>query len=83
MGPDWRQECPKCSVTVRQTARGWDFDPSFGCVDLRGTQWGRTFEFQWCPTLAAAMPVDFLWPGVSHKEAVEEAMAAAAKPKNR
>jgi hypothetical protein len=29
------------------------------------------------------MPVDTLWPGVSHKKAVEEAMAAAATLKNK
>jgi hypothetical protein len=29
------------------------------------------------------MPVDAFWLGVSHKNEVEEAMAAAPKPKNK
>jgi hypothetical protein len=76
-------KCPKCPVTVYKTDRGWNFDPSIGCIDLCGTQWGKRFEFQWCPSLAAAMPVDAFWLGVSHKKEVEEAMAAAPKPKNK
>jgi hypothetical protein len=29
------------------------------------------------------MPVDAFWLGVSHKKEVEEAMAAATRPKNK
>jgi hypothetical protein len=70
-------KCPKCPITVYKTGTGWNFDPSFGCIDLKGTQWGRTSEFQWCPTLAAAMRPDAAWPGVTQREHVEKAIAAA------
>ena len=76
--------CPKCSVVVYQTASGgWRFDPPTGCVDLEGTEWGAKGEFEWCPTLAVAMPDEVFWPGQSHRDHVmrvaEQAQAGAKK----
>jgi hypothetical protein len=67
---------------VRETpSGGWRFDPSIGCVDLQGTEWAAKGEFQWCPTLAAAMPDELFWPGQSHRDHViqvaEQARARA------
>jgi hypothetical protein len=63
--------CPKCSVVVLETASGgWRFDPPTGCVDLQGTEWGAKGEFEWCPTLAVAMPDEVFWPGQSHRDHV-------------
>src|SRR5258705_5717395 len=74
--------CPKCSVVVFETASGrWRFDPPTGCVDLQGTEWGAKGEFEWCPTLALAMPDEVFWPGQSHRDHVmrvaEQAQAGA------
>ena len=74
--------CPKCPVVVHQTgSRGWVFDPPAGCVDLEGTEWGANGEFEWCPTLAIAMPDEVFWPGQSHRDHVirvaEQAQAGA------
>jgi hypothetical protein len=74
--------CPKCSVVVYETASGgWRFDPPTGCVDLEGTEWGAKGEFEWCPTLAVAMPDEVFWPGQSHRDHVmrvaEQAQAGA------
>jgi hypothetical protein len=76
--------CPKCSVVVYQTASGgWRFDPPTGCVDLEGTEWGAKGEFEWCPTLAVAMPDEVFWPGQSHRDHVmrvaERAQAGKTK----
>jgi hypothetical protein len=76
--------CPKCSVVVFETASGgWRFDPPTGCVDLQGTEWGAKGEFEWCPTLAVAMPDEVFWPGQSHRDHVmrvaEQAQAGAKK----
>src|ERR1700730_13976668 len=77
--------CPKCSVVVYQTASGgWRFDPPTGCVDLEGTEWGAKGEFEWCPTLAVAMPDEVFWPGQSHRDhvmRVAERAQAGAKTK--
>jgi hypothetical protein len=77
--------CPKCSVVVYQTASGgWRFDPPTGCVDLEGTEWGAKGEFEWCPTLAVAMPDEVFWPGQSHRDhvmRVAERVQARAKTK--
>jgi hypothetical protein len=63
--------CPKWSVVVYKTASGaWRFDPPNGCVDLEGTEWGAKGEFEWCPTLAVAMPDEVFWPGQSHRDHV-------------
>ena len=63
--------CPKCSVVAYQTASGgWRFDPPTGCVDLQGTEWGAKGEFEWCPTLAVAMPDEVFWPGQSQRDHV-------------
>jgi hypothetical protein len=63
--------CPKWSVVVYKTASGaWRFDPPNGCVDLAGTEWGAKGEFEWCPTLAVAMPDEVFWPGQSHRDHV-------------
>ena len=70
--------CPKCLIVAQQTPSGrWRFDPPTGCVDLRGTEWGQKGEFEWCPTLAAAMPPDFFWPGQSHRDYVLRVAAQA------
>ena len=70
--------CPKCSVVVYETASGgWRFDPPTGCVDLRDTEWGAKGEFEWCPTLAAAMPDEVFWPGQSHRDHVMQAVEQA------
>jgi hypothetical protein len=46
-------------------------------------------DYEWCPTLASAMPVDTIWPGKSHKADVEAeqdkvraALIKASKTKN-
>jgi hypothetical protein len=70
--------CPKCSIVAQQTpSGGWRFDPPAGCVDLRGTEWGQKGEFEWCPTLAAAMPPEFFLPGQSHRDHVLRVAAQA------
>ena len=70
--------CPKCPVVVYETASGgWRFDPPTGCVDLRDTEWGAKGEFEWCPTLAAAMPDEVFWPGQSHRDHVMQAVEQA------
>jgi hypothetical protein len=70
--------CPKCSVVVYETASGGlRFDPPTGCVDLQGTEWGAKGEFEWCPTLALAMPDEVFWPGQSHRDHVMRVAAQA------
>ena len=70
--------CPKCPVVVYETASGgWRFDPRTGCVDLRDTEWGAKGEFEWCPTLAVAMPDEVFWPGQSHRDHVMQAIEQA------
>src|SRR5437764_1037580 len=60
---------PKCTVVAYETtAGGWRFEPSSGCNDLRSTDWGTKGEFEWCPTLAIAMPDEVFWPGRSHRD---------------
>jgi hypothetical protein len=66
--------CPKCGVAVHFSLRGWTFDPFPICSDLAGTEWGKAGEYEWCPTLAAAM-TDTIWPGKSHKADVEAEIA--------
>jgi hypothetical protein len=46
-------------------------------VDLRDTEWGAKGEFEWCPTLAAAMPDEVFWPGQSHRDHVMQAVEQA------
>jgi hypothetical protein len=36
-------------------------------VDLRCTDWGAKGEFEWCPTLAVAMPDDLLARTISSR----------------
>lgn len=71
-------KCPKCEVTVELLDGGMGF--LFGsraiCADLRGTQWGEAGEYDWCPTLAAALPPGNHWPGATHRD---EVLAAIAK----
>src|SRR5512133_2847990 len=70
--------CPKCSVVVYETASGgWRFEPPTGCVDLQGTELGAKGEFEWCPTLAVAMPDEVFWPGQSHRDHVMQVAAVA------
>jgi hypothetical protein len=72
--------CPKCSVVVFETASGgWRFDPPTGCVDLQDTEWGAKGEFEWCPTLAVAMPDEVFWPGQSHRESRDAGRRASAR----
>jgi hypothetical protein len=74
-------KCPKCPVTANVVSGGWTFEPRIGCVDLAGTSWGEKAELKWCPTLAAAMPKDTIWPGRAQRALVEEeiAMVRASK----
>ena len=74
-------KCPKCRVTVNVVPGGWTFEPPVGCVDLAGTSWGERTELHWCPTLAAAMPKDTIWPGRAQRALIEEeiAMVRASK----
>jgi hypothetical protein len=77
-------KCPKCPVfVVEGAAGGWTFEPRIGCcVDLRGTIWGNKGKYEWCPTLAAAVPSHMQWPGILSKETVEREIATAqAEPK--
>ena len=65
--------CPKCAVVAYETTSGgWRFEPSSGCIDLRSTDWGTKGEFEWCPTLALAMPDEVFWPGRSHRDHVKQ-----------
>jgi hypothetical protein len=76
--------CPKCSVVVYETASGgWRFDPPTGCVDLEGTKWGAKGEFQWCPTLAVAMPDEVFWPGQSHRDHLKQVAEQSKLEKKR
>jgi hypothetical protein len=76
--------CPKCSVVVYETASGgWRFDPPTGCVDLEGTEWGAKGEFEWCPTLAVAMPDEVFWPGQSHRDHVMQVAEQGKLEKKR
>jgi hypothetical protein len=60
-------------VVAYQTASGgWRFDPPTGCVDLQATEWGAKGEFEWCPTLAVAMPDEVFWPGQSRRDHVKQ-----------
>ena len=74
-------KCPKCPVTVNVVLGGWTFEPSVGCVDLVGTSFGKHGQLEWCPTLAAVMPKDTVWPGRAQRALIEEeiAMARASK----
>jgi hypothetical protein len=70
--------CPKCTVVAYETASGgWRFEPSSGCIDLRSTDWGKKGEFEWCPTLAVAMPDEVFWPGKSHRDHVMQTVEQA------
>jgi hypothetical protein len=72
---------PKCLIVASETTSGgWRFEPSTGCVDLRDTEWGAKSEFQWCPTLAAAMPDEVFWPRRSHRDHV---MQVAQRAQNK
>jgi hypothetical protein len=65
--------CPKCAVVAYETTSGgWRLEPSSGCIDLRSTDWGTKGEFEWCPTLALAMPDEVFWPGRSHRDYVKQ-----------
>jgi len=44
---------------------------------LRDTEWGAKGEFEWCPTLATAMPDEVFWPGQSHRDHVMQAVEQA------
>jgi hypothetical protein len=37
---------------------------------LSFTRLGAKGEFEWCPTLAVAMPDEVFWPGQSHRDHV-------------
>ena len=76
--------CPKCAVVAQSTSSGrWRFEPPAGCLDLRGTEWGKKGQFEWCPTLAAVMPPEFFLPGQSHRDhvlrVVEQAQLTASE----
>ena len=71
-------------IVVEGSACGWTFEPRIGCcVDLRGTLWGNKGKYEWCPTLAAAMPSHMQWPGILFKETLEEIAAAQTEHKSK
>jgi len=76
-------KCPKCPVTVNVVPGGWTFEPATGCVDLAGTSFGKNAQLEWCPTLAAAMPKDTIWPGRAQRALIEEEIAVARASKKR